>query len=142
MAGIQGALEGVGDKGMLEKVIKSFNLSIPSREMQNKDPKLVLQAVMSRWLPLSDTILSTVVKCMPDHVSAQSFRMSHLLPKREVLNDGIDQNVLAEAELVRRSVEACDLKPEAPCVAFVSKMFAVPIKMLPDWGSHGEIDCA
>lgn len=135
----QGALEGNGDKAMLEKVIKSFNLSISSRELQNKDPKVVLQAVMSRWLPLSDTILSMVVKCMPDPVSAQSFRISRLLPKREVLDKGVDQNVLAEAELVRKSVEACDLKPEAPCVAFVSKMFAVPVKMLPDRGSHGEL---
>ncbi|XP_028758605.1 elongation factor-like GTPase 1 [Neltuma alba] len=135
----QGALEGDGDKGMLEKVIKSFNLSIPSRELQNKDPKLVLQAVMSRWLPLSDTILSMVVKCMPDPASAQSFRISRLLPKREVLDNGVDQNVLAEAELVRKSVEECDWKPEAPCVAFVSKMFAVPIKMLPDRGSYTEV---
>ncbi|KAI9082213.1 hypothetical protein K1719_035636 [Acacia pycnantha] len=135
----QGALEDGGDKGMLEKVIKSFSLSIPSRELQNKDPKLVLQAVMSRWLPLSDTILSMVVKCMPDPVSAQPFRISRLLPKRVVLDNGVDQNVLAEAELVRKSVESCDLKPEAPCVAFVSKMFAMPIKMLPDRGSHGEV---
>ncbi|KAK4279234.1 hypothetical protein QN277_016966 [Acacia crassicarpa] len=135
----QGALEDGGDKGMLEKVIKSFSLSIPSRELQNKDPKLVLLAVMSRWLPLSDTILSMVVKCMPDPVSAQSFRISRLIPKRVVLDNGVDQNVLAEAELVRKSVESCDLKPEAPCVAFVSKMFAVPIKMLPDRGSHGEV---
>lgn len=135
----QGALEADGDKGLLEKVIKSFNLSIPSRELQNKDPKVVLQAVMSRWLPLSDTILSMVVKCMPDPISAQSFRISRLLPKREVFDDRVDQSVLAEAELVRKSVETCDLRPEAPCVAFVSKMFAVPVKMLPHRGSHGEI---
>ncbi|KAI4305573.1 hypothetical protein L6164_028934 [Bauhinia variegata] len=135
----QGALEDDGDKGMLEKVIKSFNLSIPSRELQNKDPKIVLQAVMSRWLPLSDAILSMVVKCMPDPIAAQSFRVSRLLPKKEVLDNLIDHDVLAEAELIRKSVEACDLRPEAPCVAFVSKMFAVHVKMLPQRGSHGEI---
>ncbi|KAF7833788.1 elongation factor-like GTPase 1 [Senna tora] len=135
----QGALEDDGDKGLLQKVIKSFNLSVPPRELQNKDPKVVLQAVMSRWLPLSHAILSMVVNCMPDPISAQSFRISRLLPKREVIGDGVDQNVLAEAELVRKSVEACDLRPEAPCVAFVSKMFAVPVKLLPHRGSHGEI---
>ena len=37
-----------GDKGVLEKLIKSFNLSVPPRELQNKDPKFVLQLVMSR----------------------------------------------------------------------------------------------
>ena len=134
----QVALDGEGDKGVLEKVIKSFNLSVPARELQNKDPKAVLQSVMSRWLPLSEAILSMVVKCMPDPIAAQSFRVSRLLPKREILNNGVDSNVLAEAELVRKSVEACDTRPEAPCVAFVSKMFAVPMKMLPQRGLHGE----
>lgn len=135
----QAALEADGDKGVLEKVIKSFNLSIPPRELQNKDPKAVLQSVMSRWLPLSDTILSMVVKCMPDPIAAQSLRITRLIPKREVISDRIVSEVLAEAELVRKSVELCDSSPEAPCVAFVSKMFAVPSKMLPQKGVNGEL---
>ncbi|PQQ03922.1 elongation factor-like GTPase 1 [Prunus yedoensis var. nudiflora] len=115
----QAALEdGDNNKVMLEKVIKSFNLNVPPRELQNKDPKVVLQAVMSRWLPLFDAVLSMV---------------------RQVLSDGVDPNALAEAELVRKSVEACDSRPEAPCVAFVSKMFAVPMKVLPQRGLHVEI---
>lgn len=129
----QAALEADGDKGMLEKVIKSFNLSIPPRELQHKDPKAVLQSVMSRWLPLSDTVLSMVIKYLPDPVSAQSFRISRLLPKRE--ESGSNSDVLSEAEFVRKSVEACDSSPDAPCIAFVSKMFAVSAKMLP----RGEI---
>lgn len=127
----QVAVEEDGNREVLEKVIKSFNLSIPPRELQNKDPKAVLQSVMSRWLPLSDTILSMVVKHMPDPISAQSFRISRLLPKRETLDINGSSDVLAQAESVRKSVEACDCSPDAPCVAFVSKMFAVPSKMLP-----------
>ncbi|XP_072956269.1 uncharacterized protein [Typha angustifolia] len=136
----QAALETDGDKGMLQKVIKSFNLSIPARELQNRDPKAVLQAVMSRWLPLSDAILSMVVKCMPDPIAAQSFRIPRLLPKRELLVDdaGVGSDVVAEAEHVRKCVEVCDSSDNAPCVAFVSKMFAVPFKMLPQRGPNGE----
>ncbi|XP_030548839.1 elongation factor-like GTPase 1 [Rhodamnia argentea] len=135
----QAALEPNGEKEMLEKLIKSFNLSIPPRELQNKDPKVMLQAIMSRWLPLSDAILSMVVRCMPDPIAAQSFRISRLLPKREVLDSGVDSDVLAEAEIVRRSVENCNGSPNAPCVAFVSKMFAIPVKMLPQRGPQGEV---
>ncbi|XP_022890705.1 elongation factor-like GTPase 1 [Olea europaea var. sylvestris] len=131
----QVALETDGDRGVLDKVIKSFNLSVPPRELQNKDPKAVLQAVMSRWLPLSDAILSMVVKYMPNPAAAQSFRISRLLPKRESLDNENSSDVLAEAELVRKSVEACDSSPNSPCVAFVSKMFAIPWKLLP----RGEI---
>ncbi|CAK9172010.1 unnamed protein product [Ilex paraguariensis] len=135
----QAAVDEDGDKGVLKKVIKSFNLSIPPRELHNKDPKSVLQAVMSRWLPLSDTILSMVVKCIPDPIAAQSSRISRLLPIREIVDDGVSSDVITEAELVRKSIEVCDSSPEAPCVAFVSKMFAVPLKMLPKRGLNGEI---
>lgn len=136
----EAALETNGDKGILEKLIKSFNLSVPNRELQNKDPKAVLQSVMSRWLPLSDAILSMVVKHMPDPISAQSFRVSRLLPKREILDSAIgNSDVIAEAELVRKSVEACDSRSESPCVAFVSKMFAVPMKMLPQRDVNGDL---
>lgn len=58
----EAALDTNGDKEILEKLIKSFNLSVPPLELQNKDPKFVLQSVMSRRLPLSDAILSMVVK--------------------------------------------------------------------------------
>ncbi|XP_027359947.1 elongation factor-like GTPase 1 [Abrus precatorius] len=124
----QGALE--GDRVLLEKVIRSFSLSVPARDLQNKDPKVVLQAVMSRWLPLSDTILGMVVRCMPDPAAAQLYRISRLVPRREV-EDGVDRGVVEEAEMVRKAVEGCDCRDEVPCVAFVSKMFAVPVKMLP-----------
>ncbi|KAK4771807.1 hypothetical protein SAY86_013582 [Trapa natans] len=135
----QAALEPSGDRAMLEKVVKSFNLSVPPRELQNKEPKIVLQAVMSRWLPLSDSILSMAVKCIPDPVAAQSFRISRLIPKRGILDSEADPDVLAEAELIRKYVEACDSSSEAPCVAFVSKMFAVPVKMLPRRDPEGEM---
>ncbi|KAI3778429.1 hypothetical protein L2E82_07714 [Cichorium intybus] len=136
----EAALDVNGDKKILEKLIKSFNLSIPPRELQNKDPKLVLQSVMSRWLPLADAVLSMVIKHMPDPIAAQSFRVSRLLPKREILDNTVgDSDVVAEAEIVRKSVETCDSQPESPCVAFVSKMFAVPIKMLPQRGVNGDL---
>lgn len=132
----EAALGDGGDRGVLEKVIKSFNLSVPPRELQNRDPKLVLQAVMSRWLPLSEAVLSMVAKCMPDPISAQSLRISRLIPKREAAvaaptGGGAASEIISEAERVRSSVEACDSSGDAPCVAFVSKMFAVPFRMLP-----------
>ncbi|XP_022638164.1 elongation factor-like GTPase 1 [Vigna radiata var. radiata] len=131
----QGALE--GDKGLVEKVIRSFSLSVPPRELQNKDVKVVLQAVMSRWLPLSDAVLSMVVRCLPDPVAAQAFRISRLIPKREVVGDVVEERVVEEAEMMRKAVEGCDCGDEVPCVAFVSKMFALPVKMVP--GQRGEV---
>lgn len=135
----QASLEPDGDIGILQKVITNFELKGLEHELKNKDPKSKLQAVMCHWLPLSNAILSMVVNCMPNPIQAQSFRVSRLLPKREILDDGEKSDIVAEAEVARKSVEACDSRLEAPCVAFVSKMFAVPIKMLPQRGLHGEI---
>ncbi|XP_050370650.1 uncharacterized protein LOC126788682 [Argentina anserina] len=123
---------------MLQKVIKTFRLTIPPRDLKG-DAKVMVQTVMSRWLPLHEAILSMVIRCMPDPIAAQSYRISRLLPEREVVGDEADSSVVAEAELVRKSVEACDSRPEAPCVAFVSKMFAVSTKTLPKYGLNGEV---
>ncbi|XP_020201999.1 elongation factor-like GTPase 1 [Cajanus cajan] len=131
----QGALD--GDKGLVEKVVRSFSLSVPPRELQNKDVKVVLQAVMSRWLPLSDAVLGMVVRCLPDPVVAQAYRISRLVPKREVEVAEDERAVVEEVEMVRKAVEGCECGEEVPCVAFVSKMFAVPVKMLP--GQRGEV---
>ncbi|XP_010490053.1 PREDICTED: elongation factor-like GTPase 1 [Camelina sativa] len=120
----EAALDPGGDRAVLEKVIKSFNLSIPPRELQNKDPKNVLQSVMSRWLPLSDAVLSMAVKHLPDPIAAQGYRIPRLVPERNIIRgDDVDSSVLAEAELVRKSIEACDSSHDSPCVVFVSKMF-------------------
>ncbi|KAL8115471.1 uncharacterized protein LOC141666648 [Apium graveolens] len=135
----QASLEPDGDIGILQNAINNFELKGLEHELKNKDPKSKLQSVLCHWLPLSNAILSMVVNCMPNPIQAQSFRVSRLLPKREILDDAEKSDVVAEAEVARKSVEACDSRPEAPCVAFVSKMFAVPMKMLPQRGPHGEI---
>ncbi|KAJ0264761.1 Ribosomal protein S5/Elongation factor G/III/V family protein [Hirschfeldia incana] len=135
----ESALEPGGDKAVLMKLIKNFNLKIPERELQNKDPKNVLQSVMSSWLPLSDAVLSMAVKHLPDPVAAQSYRIPRLVPERKIIGgNDVDSSVLAEAELVRKSIEACDSSRDSPCVVFVSKMFAMPMKMIPQGGDHRE----
>eukprot|EP01018_Ginkgo_biloba_P041064 Gb_00515 [translate_table: standard] len=134
----EAALQGNEGQEMLEKVIKSMNLTIPPRDLQHKDLKVVRQAVMSRLLPLSDTVLSMVIDCLPDPILAQSDRISSLLPKHEVLID-VNNDALVELDHVRRAVGACDSTASAPCVAFVSKMFAVPISVLPLKGCGGDL---
>ncbi|KAJ4770472.1 elongation factor family protein [Rhynchospora pubera] len=116
---------------MIEKVVKFGGLSISERELQNKDSKVLLQSVMSQWLPLSDAVLSMVVKCLPDSCTAQPFRITRLVPQREFLPDAADPAILSEAERVRKCIEICDSSSTAPSVAFISKMFTVPVKALP-----------
>eukprot|EP00897_Mesotaenium_endlicherianum_P004474 jgi/Mesen1/4054/ME000213S03084 len=66
---------------VINKVIKSMSLSIPPRDLQHKDPKVVLQSVMSRWLPLARAVLAMVVECLPSPLAAQPLRIGRFLPK-------------------------------------------------------------
>ncbi|KAK8444523.1 hypothetical protein SEVIR_9G152700v4 [Setaria viridis] len=130
-----------GESKRVKKLVENFQLKIPERELKNKDPKVVLQSIMSQWLPLSDAVMDMVVECTPDPVAAQGFRVTRLMPKREVTPEDAAgcPEVVAEAERVRRCVEACDVSVDAPVVVYVSKMFAVPYKMLPLKGVNGEL---
>ncbi|KAF3323054.1 elongation factor Tu GTP-binding domain-containing protein 1 [Carex littledalei] len=119
------------NKDMIEKVVKFGGLSVSDKELQNKDPKALLQSVMSQWLPLSDSVLSMVVKCLPDPCMAQPFRITRLVPPREFVPSNADPAILSEAERVRKCIEICDSSNTAPGVAFISKMFTVPVKALP-----------
>ncbi|KAJ1294366.1 hypothetical protein BS78_01G140900 [Paspalum vaginatum] len=130
-----------GESKEVKRLIANFNLKIPERELKNKDPKVVLQSVMSRWLPLADAVMDMVVECTPDPVAAQGIRVARLIPKREVTTEDAAgcPEVVAEAERVRRCVEACDANVDVPVVVYVSKMFALPYKMLPLKGVNGEL---
>ncbi|PAN45882.1 hypothetical protein PAHAL_9G148900 [Panicum hallii] len=130
-----------GESKGVKKLVENFQLKIPERELKNKDPKAVLQSVMSRWLPLADAVMDMVVECTPDPVAAQGVRVARLMPKREVTPEDAAgcPEVVAEAERVRRCVEACDVSIDAPVVVYVSKMFTVPYKMLPLKGVNGEL---
>lgn len=129
-----------GDKGMdmLQKIIKSMNLAVPPRDLQHKDLKVVVQSVMSRWLPISDTVLSMVLEVLPDPATAQANRIIRLLPTHE-FPAGFRKDVQAQLDTVRKAVELCDESNDAPCVVYVSKMFAVPVELLPRHDVNGEL---
>ncbi|KAI5065068.1 hypothetical protein GOP47_0019763 [Adiantum capillus-veneris] len=131
-------LKGSSGQEMLNKIIKSMNLSIPARDLQHKDPKVVLQAVMSRWLPLADAIFSMVCDVLPNPISAQAERVVRLFPDDIAVANSQEEAQMA-LKRTKQAVKVCDDSADVPCVVFVSKMFAVPIDLLPKQGPDGEI---
>ncbi|KAH7443739.1 hypothetical protein KP509_02G048900 [Ceratopteris richardii] len=131
-------MQGSSGQEMLSKIIKSMNLSIPARDLQHKDPKVVLQAVMSRWLPIANAIFSMVCDVLPDPINAQADRVLRFFPDENV-NENLQAEVLMALAKTKQAVKTCDNDPKAPCVAFVSKMFAIPIDLLPQKGPNGEL---
>ncbi|KTF83474.1 hypothetical protein cypCar_00025702 [Cyprinus carpio] len=74
------------DKEKVEKMVTSLGLKVMSRDLRHSDPKVLLSAICSQWLPVSQAVLSFL---------------------------------------------DCSADETAPVIVFVSKMFAVDSKALP-----------
>ena len=54
---------------------------LPPREINPRDTRATLQAILRRWLPLSDTVLRMIIRTVPDPITAQQQRLFTLLPE-------------------------------------------------------------
>ncbi|KNC99015.1 small GTP-binding protein domain [Spizellomyces punctatus DAOM BR117] len=117
------------DREKVEKIVKALNVKVLPRDMRSKDSRALLQAIMSQWLPLSSSVLLTVIEKIPSPGVAQNLRLPKILyPKG-------NQPELASLSESRRAFETaiynCDRSDDVPVVAYVSKMFSVSADMLP-----------
>ena len=63
------------------KIVGALKLSVTEREVKNSNRDEALRCIMSRWLPLAQSLLGMVVEQMPSPVTAQADRMHRLLPQ-------------------------------------------------------------
>eukprot|EP00898_Chlorokybus_atmophyticus_P007645 jgi/Chlat1/7882/Chrsp66S00582 len=120
-------LEGA-DFATLDKLVKALGITIADRDLKHSDPRVVIQAVLSKWLPLSDAVLATVVERLPSPEVAQETRLLAYFPSSDAVQTSPSDSELAE---IRSSVVACNTSQDAPTVAFVAKMFAVDRSSVP-----------
>jgi ribosome assembly protein 1 len=118
-----GGPNGKGDQPLLEKITKSLNINIPAHIMRSRDPKALLSAVFSAWLPLSTALLVSVIERLPSPRAAQELRMPALLDSLPGANH-IDPTI--KDAVVQSKAAASE-----PVVAYVSKMISIPESELP-----------
>ena len=111
------------DGGMIEKITKSLGLTIAPHIMRSKDPRALLTAIFSSWLPLSTALLASVIEQLPSPRAAQASRMPALLDASPGAED-ID-------EVVKDAMTNFKTAPGSPIVAYVSKMVSIPVSELP-----------
>ena len=112
-----------GDQALLEKITKSLNINIPAHVMRSRDPKAILSAVFSSWLPLSTALLVSVTEQLPSPQAAQEARMAALL-EASPGSDYIDEKIKAAVVHSKQAIGE-------PVVAYVSKMVSIPESELP-----------
>lgn len=97
--------------------------------MRSRDPQILLSAIFSQWLPLSTCVLLAIIGQLPPPKDAQRVR----LPKMLYPNiHRKDNDPLEPTNDVEKALYSCDISENAPVVAYVSKMFAVPVGLLPE----------
>ena len=103
----------------IEKISNSLKIKLNPFEIRSKDTKSVTKAVMSQWLPLSRTVLLSVINNLPNPLSAQKLKFENLqitFPDNQPLSD-----------CSRCCTES------ANTTAFIAKMVSTPILNLSDF---------
>ncbi|CAK1361911.1 Elongation factor Tu GTP-binding domain-containing protein 1 [Cercospora beticola] len=112
-----------GDEALLEKITKSLGIKIPAHILRSKDPKALLSAVFTNWLPLSTAVLVSVIMGLPSPKAAQENRVPALLensPGAEHIDGAIKDAMTHSDPTIGK-----------PIVAYVSKMVSIPESELP-----------
>jgi len=107
----------------VEKIIKTLGLRIHPRDLKSKDPKALLTAIFSQWLPLSTAVLVTVIEQIPSPAEAQAARFPALLAAEKIDASGM--------LTMQKALTACSSNANDPVIAYVSKMFSIPHSDLP-----------
>lgn len=104
-----------------EKIVKALNIKILPRDLRSKDTRSLLTTIFGQWLPLSTSILITVINKIPSPVESQAERIPVILksiPHSEMIDPTLKESMLK-----------CDSL--GPVAAYVSKMVAIPEDVLP-----------
>ncbi|KAL8657153.1 MAG: hypothetical protein Q9226_002193 [Calogaya cf. arnoldii] len=118
-----GGDKGKGDPAMVEKITKSLSLNISPHVLRSRDPRALMTAVFSAWLPLSTAVLVSVTEYLPSPPLAQATRLPALI-EASPAPEHVDKHL-------RKAMVEFHPDEKAPVVAYVSKMVAVRASELP-----------
>ncbi|KZP01342.1 P-loop containing nucleoside triphosphate hydrolase protein [Calocera viscosa TUFC12733] len=110
----------------VSKIVSTLNLKIPPRDLNSKDTRHLLSMIFSKWLSLSSCTFQAVVDVIPPPSVAQRTR----IPK--VLYPDLHEEAVQAKTKLEENLYSCDTSPSACVAVYVSKMFAVARKELPE----------
>lgn len=103
-----------------------MGLKIQSRDLKTKDTRYLLSLILNQWLSLSTCIIQTVIDIIPTPPAAQATR----IPK--IIYPEIYESTLAPKNKLEEDLYSSKSDSKAFVVGYVSKMFAVSAKDLPE----------
>jgi ribosome assembly protein 1 len=118
-----GGPSGKGDPPKLEKITNVLSIKIPPHVLRSRDPRAILTNVFANWLPLSTALLVSVIEHLPSPSESQAARIPDLV-------DASPDSDFVDAK-IKDAMITFKTGSDAPAVAYVSKMVAIPESELP-----------
>ncbi|XP_030580024.1 elongation factor-like GTPase 1 isoform X2 [Archocentrus centrarchus] len=115
------------DKEKVEKVVTSLGVKVMARDSRHSDPKVLLSAICSQWLPVSQAVLLMVCEKLPSPLDMPADRVEKLMSVGARRFDSLPE----QTQQLKTAFLQCSSEENAPVIVFVSKMFAVDTKALP-----------
>ncbi|XP_058521523.1 elongation factor-like GTPase 1 [Ochotona princeps] len=115
------------DKEKIDKIVTSLGLKIGAREARHSDPKVQINAICSQWLPISHAVLAMVCQKLPSPLDISAERVEKLM----CAGSQTFESLPPETQALKAAFMQCGSEDNAPVIIFVSKMFAVDAKALP-----------
>jgi ribosome assembly protein 1 len=115
----------ISDLEKVEKISSALKLKLPAHELKRavRTPVTLASTLLAQWLPLSTTVLLAVIQNTPSPVVGQQKRLPFVFP---FLRNHALGHYLYE----------CSSDENAPTIAFVSKMVALPASSFPKRGKR------
>ncbi|GLH14987.1 LOW QUALITY PROTEIN: Elongation factor G, mitochondrial [Gryllus bimaculatus] len=115
------------DKEKLQKILDSLHIKLTARDMRHTDGKVQLQAVLMQWLPVAKAVLSMVCEKLPSPLEISEEKVEKLMCSQTERFDALP----ADTQALKSSFLRCSPLNDSPVIIFISKMFPVERKCLP-----------
>uniref|UniRef100_A0A0C9R9I6 EFTUD1_0 protein n=1 Tax=Fopius arisanus TaxID=64838 RepID=A0A0C9R9I6_9HYME len=116
------------DKERMISMIEKLNIALTTRDLKATDVKTQLQAICSQWLPLSKSCLDIICDRVPAPLELSPEKIERLMSGNSEFSA-----LPLQTQNLKEAFLKSDSSQQAPIIAFVSKMFPVERKMLPEF---------
>ncbi|XP_052796536.1 elongation factor-like GTPase 1 [Mya arenaria] len=115
------------DMEMTKKIQASLGLKMNVRDTRQNDTRVLLQAMMGQWLPISSAVLGKVVEKLPSPLEIAEEKIEKLMCNQARRFDSLPP----QTQALKQDFLACSSSEEKPTIIFVSKMVPVDKTALP-----------
>lgn len=115
------------DKEKVVSMVEKLNIKLTTRDLRHTDPKAQLHAICTQWLPLAKACLDMISEKVPPPHKLSNEKVERLI------SGAVDFSSMPEETMqLKEAFLQCRSDDDAPVIIFISKMFPVDKKSLPE----------